>query len=192
MEYIGLNSLHYHLKVLNHANYKKNIKILEGEAKRIYKQIIQALDYLHQNKIAHRDIKLDNILLDKNNNVKLIDFGFSVITKPYEKLNQYCGSLNYMSSEILEKKQYLGFAVDVWASGVLLYVILCGTFPFKGENENEVLKSIQQGLHDFPYDLSQGVKNLFQQIFNQNQQNRITTSQVLLLIIIQFYNNLFL
>lgn len=71
-------------------------------------------------------------MLDDNNNVKLIDFGFSTRISNDRKVKIFCGTPSYMAPEIVEKKEYCGPPADVWATGVLLYALLCGTFPYKG------------------------------------------------------------
>lgn len=86
MEYVGNSSLHSYLKQ-HHGR-----KLTEGDAKRIFKQLMMGIDYLHSKNIVHRDIKLENILLDKSNNVKIIDFGFSIIIPKDKKLSIFCGT----------------------------------------------------------------------------------------------------
>lgn len=90
------------------------------------------MKYLHGLNICHRDLKLENILIDERNNVKLIDFGFSVCSSPDQKLKIFCGTPSYMAPEIVQKKDYSGFATDIWSLGILLYVMLTGNYPFKG------------------------------------------------------------
>ena len=90
------------------------------------------IQYLHSKKIAHRDIKLDNIMVNENYDVKIIDFGFSLFTTNNKKLNLHCGTPSYMAPELVAKKDYLGQPVDVWALGVLLYKMLTGYYPFNG------------------------------------------------------------
>ena len=72
--------------------------------------------------------------------IKLIDFGFACISR--EKLRVFCGTPSYMSPEIVAKKEYSGAAADVWASGIILYVLLCGTVPFKALNEKDLFRKI--------------------------------------------------
>jgi serine/threonine protein kinase len=94
--------------------------------------------YLHSEvSVVHRDIKLDNILIEEGTRmVKLIDFGFSVLTTtPNQRLKVFCGTPSYMAPEITRKMDYEGKPVDIWALGVLLYVMLTGTFPFRGVSE---------------------------------------------------------
>jgi serine/threonine protein kinase len=108
-------------------------RIREGEASAIFKQITEGIGYLHRLGIYHRDIKTENVLIDKQKKIRLIDFGFSVKSTPSTKLTLFCGTPNYMSPEIILKREYLGAPSDVWALGVLLFVITCGYFPFKGK-----------------------------------------------------------
>ena len=84
------------------------------------------MKYLHEQCICHRDLKLENILIDERNNVKLIDFGFSVSTPLDSKLKIFCGTPSYMAPEIVQKKEYNGFSTDVWSLGVILFLMLTG------------------------------------------------------------------
>lgn len=127
MEFVSMQSLHSYLKT------KPSRRIPEIDAKKIFKQIVMGLDYLHQNNIAHRDMKLENILLDANMNVKIIDFGFSLETSPDKTLDTFCGTPSYMAPELASKRNYYGNHIDIWAAGILLYVLLAGYFPFKGK-----------------------------------------------------------
>ena len=128
MEYIGKTSLYQYLKS------KPKKRISEQETKKIFRRIIMGVQYLHCKKIAHRDIKLDNIMVNENYDVKIIDFGFSLFTQPGKKLNLHCGTPSYMAPELVAKKDYLGQPVDVWALGVLLYKMLTGYYPFNGKS----------------------------------------------------------
>ena len=88
---------------------------------------------MHSQKIAHRDIKLENILIDNRDRVKIIDFGFSVNYKDkMGGLKMHCGTPNYMAPEIVQKKAYNPTCVDVWALGVLLYRMVAGVYPISG------------------------------------------------------------
>jgi serine/threonine protein kinase len=100
--------------------------------------VIESVFYLHtQVSVVHRDIKLDNVLIEEGTRmVKLIDMGFSVLTQaPNQRLKVFCGTPSYMAPEITRKSDYEGNPVDIWACGVLLYVMLVGAFPFRGTSE---------------------------------------------------------
>ena len=88
---------------------------------------------MHSQKIAHRDIKLENILIDTNEKIKIIDFGFSVnFHQDGKKMKMLCGTPCYMAPEIVSKKHYDAARADIWAMGIVLYRILFGIFPFAG------------------------------------------------------------
>lgn len=111
----------------------ENRRIPEKEVRFIFKQLTEGIHYLHSNSYVHRDIKLENILIDKKNKtIKIIDFGFSVSVQPDKKLCMFCGTPSYMAPEIVSKQEYNGKFVDIWAMGILLFTMLCGKFPFKG------------------------------------------------------------
>ena len=100
--------------------------------------------YLHSLNVVHRDIKLDNILIEEDTKmVKMIDFGFSVIVNQ-NRLKIFCGTPSYMAPEIVSKIEYSGPPADIWALGVLLYALLCGKFPFRGQNDKELYNNIQK------------------------------------------------
>lgn len=103
-------------------------------------QICDAVKYLHEHNIIHRDLKLENILLDANDNIKLCDFGFSKdLTKSNNELlsETYCGSKAYASPEILLGQPYDPKKADIWAIGVILYIFLTGNMPFKEDSCNQ-------------------------------------------------------
>jgi len=129
MEYVGGPSLYTYLKS------QPNKKLNEPEAKRIFRQITEALHYCHKKCITHRDIKLENLLMDEEKNIKLIDFGFSTCMSNDQKSKMFCGTPSYMSPEIVLKKEYCGPPADIWALGVLLFALLFGYFPYKGKSK---------------------------------------------------------
>lgn len=100
----------------------------EEDARKIYKQLINSLNYLHNKCIAHRDIKLENVMLDdtQGNQVKLIDFGFSTCIPNEQKIKIFCGTPSYMAPEIVRKIEFCGPPTDIYASGVLLFAFFCG------------------------------------------------------------------
>ena len=113
--------------------------------KKIFKQIFDAMNYLHKNYMAHRDIKLENILMTRDYEIKIIDFGFGMYNPENKLQSFFCGTPNYMPPEIAFKKPYVGQKADLWSLGVLVYKMYCADFPFKGKNEKELYKAIKKG-----------------------------------------------
>ncbi|RWA09433.1 hypothetical protein EKO27_g5650, partial [Xylaria grammica] len=108
-----------------------------GKVQKTFTQLVGAVSYVHQQSCVHRDLKLENILLDKHENVKLVDFGF---TREYEGKSNYlqtfCGTICYSAPEMLKGEKYAGEKVDVWSLGVILYALLCGELPFDDDDDN--------------------------------------------------------
>ncbi|CAI5439079.1 unnamed protein product [Caenorhabditis angaria] len=96
-----------------------------------FRQIIEAVNYLHQRGIAHRDLKLENILLDGNGDIKLIDFGFARSVQQRERTRSFCGTQPYSSPQISLSKPYLPFCADFYACGIILYTMIIGKWPEK-------------------------------------------------------------
>lgn len=109
--------------------------------KRIFAQLVGAVAYVHSKSCVHRDLKLENILLDKHENVKLCDFGF---TREYEGkasyLQTFCGTICYSAPEMLKGEKYAGEKVDVWSLGIILYALLAGELPYD-EDDDQVTKT---------------------------------------------------
>ncbi|CAD8064456.1 unnamed protein product [Paramecium sonneborni] len=168
VEYGGSKSLRSYLKQF------PNRKLDEDDAKLIFRQIVKAVDYCHSLNIVHRDIKLENILLKDNNEIKLIDFGFSVLVNRDCKLGVFCGTPSYMAPELVNKQDYFGKPVDVWALGVLLYVLLTGHFPFKGSNDLDLYGQIKKGVYT-KVNVSPQCQKLISQMLTIRASERITT-----------------
>ena len=96
---------------------RKRTKLNEINAKYIFRQIIEALQFIHSQNIVHRDIKLDNILIDLSNIIKICDFGVSKYVKKGECMFDQCGTPAYIAPEILRNNGYEGFSVDFWSAG---------------------------------------------------------------------------
>lgn len=108
----------------------------EDAGRFFFHQMLDTLEHMHSKKVVHRDLKLENILLDDNLNLKVADFGFACY-KSIDKLKSYRGTMTYMAPEIKEGKQYDGRQIDLFSLGVILFIIVQGIFPFKEARKEE-------------------------------------------------------
>ena len=164
----------------NEIRNQKGISIhKESIFKKIFYQIFSAMDYIHKKNIAHRDIKLENILLKSNYEIKIIDFGFGMLN-PEKKLQKFfCGTPNYMPPEIAEKKPYVGQLADMWSLGILVYKIFCADFPFKGKDEKELYKSIKSGKFSYAKYTPEYAKKIIGSLIVLDPNKRISCEDVL-------------
>jgi serine/threonine protein kinase len=161
-------------------NYvRKRRKLKENVAKVLFKQIIEATGYIHTRNIVHRDIKLDNILLDGKGNVKIGDFGVSRIVKNGEVMKEQCGTPAYIAPEILEDKGYTGYGVDIWSAGVVLYSMLYGSVPFKANNMEELHTMIMKGKYTLKEDISDEARDLLKIMLEKSPRKRATVQEIL-------------
>ena len=179
---------------------KKRRKLSEKMAKFLFRQIILGIQHIHSKNVVHRDIKLENILIDFDNNVKICDFGIGkVLENEDELLYDKCGTPMYMAPEIIlanDDNGYKGFPVDIWSSGITLYIMLSGSLPFNIKNKNNnkedmALNSIKNKNNNFLQNqivnvkpkeienISIEAKNLLKGLLNKNPSKRLTCSQIL-------------
>jgi len=129
--------------------------------------------------VIHRDVKLDNILLDCDKGVKVCDFGVSKIIKKGQFIKEQCGTPAYLAPEIIIDQGYEGYFVDMWSLGVLLYAMVCGTVPFKAQNLEDLHKLILKGDFTFPVELSQDAQSIIRGLIRLNPKERLTIPQLL-------------
>ena len=180
---------------------KKRRKLSEKVAKFLFRQIILGIKHIHSQLIVHRDIKLENILIDMNNNVKICDFGIGIILSSEDQdLHNHCGTPMYIAPEIIlstKDKGYKGFPVDIWSAGIALYIMLSGKLPFNldddyqddfdGYNNNNNIKEKNKKLkyeivHNEPKyieKISDEARNLLNGLLNKNPLKRLTCDQIL-------------
>jgi len=150
----------------------------EEQGRRYWRQLLEGLDYVHSRKICHRDLKLENLLLDPNDVLKISDFGLSVLRKEYHnhrELMAIAGTPNYIAPEIIAGRGYDGFMADIWSAGVCLYGILAGYLPFDtGKDIKKLFKVISQGDVSYPERFSDDAVDLLTGIFKVNPNERFT------------------
>ena len=174
MEYMGGLSLHGLLKSRPHR------RLDEPLARRLFSQVVSGIAYCHSKSVTHRDIKLENILLDpESRNLKIIDFGFSTCIPNDRKIKIFCGTPSYMAPEIVSRVEYAGPPADIWALGVLLYAMLCGCFPFRGSTDKELYKRICRGVYHISESVPTGGKILLSKIFQVDPSLRPTAHDIL-------------
>ncbi|RHZ68096.1 hypothetical protein Glove_297g5 [Diversispora epigaea] len=125
-------------ELYNYVERKQHLD--EAEACRIFKQLIQGVDHLHQMRIVHRDLKLENLLLDAAQNLVITDFGFARKFGESDRIGSPCGTPYYLAPEvIMQEGLYARRAADIWSCGIILYIMLMGAYPF---NSNERIDGV--------------------------------------------------
>eukprot|EP00834_Sanchytrium_tribonematis_P007128 NODE_602_length_5512_cov_0.250693.p2 type:complete len:441 gc:universal NODE_602_length_5512_cov_0.250693:2487-3809(+) len=154
-----------------------HIKIKEDQARPIIRMLVSAVSYLHRHCIAHRDLKIENLLIDKNGNLKLIDFGLSNFSH-HELLNTFCGSLYFASPELLKAQPYNPFIADCWSLGIIIYVICSGKVPFDDQNLSQLHNKIKNGEIHYPDYFSSDLLHLLTELIQVDPHLRIDIEQV--------------
>jgi len=147
-------------------------RMKEKEARAKFRQIVSAVQYCHQKKIIHRDLKAENLLLDSEMNIKIADFGFSNEFIPGNKLDTFCGSPPYAAPELFQGKKYDGPEVDVWSLGVILYTLVSGSLPFDGSTLRELRERVLRGKYRIPFYMSTDCENLLKKFLVLNPARR--------------------
>lgn len=112
---------------------RANKRLSEKESRTVFRQVAEGVKWIHNHGYCHRDLKMTNILINSQNLVKIIDFGFSSPCSDNEAQKMYCGTPSYMAPEMVLKQSYNGKSVDIWALAVVLYKLLTGEYAFGGK-----------------------------------------------------------
>lgn len=156
----------------------KRQKFSEAESRMYFQQLIHAIEYCHMHGVVHRDIKPENILLDDQGQIKLGDFGLANYFKDGVFMKTSCGSMNYAAPEIIGGDIYSGPEVDIWSSGVVLFLLVCGYLPFDESNIYTLFERIKNADFQFPHDLSEYCQDLIRRMLNPDPVNRISLCQI--------------
>lgn len=142
-------------------------------------QLTDAIKYCHTRGIVHRDLKLENILLDADDNVKICDFGFARFTQKNQYLETFCGSLSYSAPEVILRKKYTGPETDIWSLGVILYTLLAGEYPFDDDSEVMTQRKIVQAEYEMPFYFDEDLSDLIRQMLQLEPSERITIDGII-------------
>lgn len=166
MEYVeGPNSLEY-------VNENSGLPI--QEAKSFFAQLIIAIEYLHKKNVSHRDLKLENIMIDKYGHIRLIDFGFSSLNTI---MTTCCGSIPYCAPEILMGENYTNSA-DIWSLGIILYAFIQGSLPFYHSNIHSLALLICQQEVEFTPIFDEEAKDLLTKMLHKDPEKRISLEEI--------------
>ncbi|KAL8167223.1 hypothetical protein V2J09_008722 [Rumex salicifolius] len=178
------------MKLLNHPNIVRIHEVLasktkiyisyakklsEKEARKLFQQLIDAVEYCHCKGVYHRDLKPQNLLLDSKGNLKISDFGLSALQKPGSLLSTACGSPSYVAPELIRNRGYDGSGADIWAFGVILFEMLAGYLSFNGQS---LTTFIQEANYKCPEEFTKGQRKLLSGIFKRYPEKRITIPEI--------------
>lgn len=146
---------------------------------RMFRQMAEALDFVHARNIAHRDLKPENILLDEEMNAKLADFGLCHATSAQKLLLTPCGSPFYAPPEIINNDEYDGKKSDVWSLGVVLYTMATGSLPWTETNQTQLFQQIREAEIMIPTRLNPALRDLLRLMLQRDPAHRPTTREIL-------------
>ncbi|XP_054273253.1 ribosomal protein S6 kinase 2 beta isoform X3 [Macrosteles quadrilineatus] len=150
----------------------KEVMFTEEDVKFYLAELALAVDHIHSLGIIYRDLKPENILLDADGHISLTDFGLSKLPLDDQQAYSFCGTVEYMAPEIVNRKGH-SFAADWWSFGVLMFEMLTGTLPFTGANRKETMTQILKAKLGMPQFLSQESQSLLRVLFKRNPANRL-------------------
>lgn len=158
--------------IIQHGSLK------EHRVRKFTRGIASAIKYLHGHNIVHRDLKIENILISDAGDIKIIDFGLSNFFNVNSKLKTFCGSLYFAAPELLKAEPYIGPEVDIWAFGIVMFVLLCGKVPFDNDRSDVLHKLIKEGNVEYPSHLSESVKSLLKRMIVVDRDMRYNIDEI--------------
>ena len=172
--------------VLEYINGKDCSKFFKTElpskddVKYIIRQLVEAVIYCHSKGIVHRDIKLENILIDEKYRIKLTDFGLCAIKEnEYEMLDSTLGTVRYTAPEMIHGEGY-NESVDIWAIGVVLFMLLTGSYPYDASSRSDIFRRIKErSIHYSKYNLERKEVKLLKLLLEKDPNNRIEIEEIL-------------
>ncbi|KAJ3996749.1 Pkinase-domain-containing protein [Lentinula boryana] len=175
LEYVQGGELLEHLSKAIESGQKS---IPLSQALVYFQQIILAVSYCHRFNVSHRDLKLENILVDSENNIKIADFGLASF-QPDSIVRTACGSLHYCAPEVVTGYgNYNGPMADVWSCGIILFALLTCSLPFNPENDDELKEEILHAAIPFPTDLDPNAQDLISKMLTKDVQKRISMPEI--------------
>lgn len=168
-----------HVKGIDlHRYLKRHGRMDEEHARTLFIQILDAVDYLHTHSIVHRDLKLENVIVEDGGNVKICDFGLSTLYDKYSVLRDYCGTPQCAPPEIMNGIPYVGPEVDVWCLGVILYAMVHGRLPFEQKDGRSLNKHIVHAKMTVDEMLSSDLRDLIRRLIEPKRTMRIGMDEI--------------
>ncbi|CAL6090179.1 Kinase [Hexamita inflata] len=165
-------------EILNNIPRKRALD--ESKTRYYFQQFIAALHYLHkQANISHRDLKLENTLVNKYDNIKISDFGLSSGLLEGDFLKTSCGTPNYAAPEVIMNQQYLGGPADIWSAGCVLFVLCAGELPFNERDLAVLFSKIRRCEYSIPSHVSRSAADLIKNMLQVNVDKRFTLDQII-------------
>ncbi|XP_048581828.1 ribosomal protein S6 kinase-related protein isoform X2 [Nematostella vectensis] len=154
----------------------KQDQVLPEELVKLYvAELALTLDFLHANGVIYRDLKLENVLLDRNGHAKIIDFGLSKLVTPGERRTTICGTLQYMAPEVLKGECYTA-ACDWWSLGIVMFTLLAGKYPYACQEDHNAQRNVvEETGYEVPSHVCESARDLLSQLLQKDPKLRLTS-----------------